>query len=310
MNLELADLKELTTSQLDMARTAALARVAGRIGDKPVRKSYRREYGPLWTALDLLALVIFAAALAISSVHILAYSGHEAAASFDRVQQQPMLGLPLDAALYGLVHQLGFILLAEAAMLLFFVLYRTRHGFERWLSLALAVAAMAFVVVANLASGLNVFLALLAPAFTIGIGFRLEALIAENLRRNREIDQRYRAALDVWETASQDATRHPDYRPLLAQEIWQKLAGLKANAPFVDAPAGFKRAAVHRELAKESWALDLDLPAGLGAPLAARSNGHSAPVEAVEAVPFVTATIYSAPNGKPNGASGNGAHLR
>lgn len=296
MNLELADLKELTTSQLDMARTAALARVAGRIGDKPVRKSYRREYGPLWTALDLLALVIFAAALAISSVHILAYSGHEAAASFDRVQQQPMLGLPLDAALYGLVHQLGFILLAEAAMLLFFVLYRTRHGFERWLSLALAVAAMAFVVVANLASGLNVFLALLAPAFTIGIGFRLEALIAENLRRNREIDQRYRAALDVWETASQDATRHPDYRPLLAQEIWQKLAGLKANAPFVEAPAHFKRAAVQRELAKEAWALDLDLPAVLGAPLAARSNGHSAPVEAVEAVPFVTAT------------NGNGRH--
>jgi len=288
MNYELSDLKELTTAQIDAAREAALKRVQARIGSKPRRQDYRREHGPLWTALDLLALVIFGAALAISSVHILAYSGHEAAASFDRIQQQPMLGMALDAGLYGLVHQLGFILLAEAAMLLFFVLYRTRAGFERWLSLALAVAAMAFVVVANLSSGLNLFLALLAPAFTIGIGFRLESLIAENLRRNREIDTRYRAALDVWEAASQDATKHPDYRAILAQEIWQKLIGLKANAQFVDAPAAFKRSAVYRELAKEAWAQELDA-------LPARANGYA---EAVESAPFVTTAS----------GSGNGRH--
>jgi len=298
MNYDIAELKELTTAQLDAAREAALKRVQARIGEKPARKDYRREYGPLWTALDLLALVIFAAALAVSSVHILAYSGHEAAASFDRVQQQPMLGLSLGEDFYGLVHQLGFILLAEAAMLLFFVLYRTRAGFERWLSLALAIAAMAFVVVANLASGLNLFLALLAPAFTIGIGFRLESLIAENLRRNREIDARYRAALEVWEAASQDATKHPDYRPLLAQEIWQKLTALKANAAFVEAPAAFKRAAVQRELAKESWALELDAPA------ASRTNGHAAaqrglrPVEGIEAKGLREAGPLAPTNGR------------
>lgn len=300
MTYDITELKELTTAQLDTARESALKRVQARIGEKPRRQDYRREYGPLWTALDLLALVIFAAALAISSVHILAYSGHEAAASFERIQGAPLLGLALDAGVYGVIHQLGFILLAEAAMLLFFVLYRTRAGFERWLSLALAVAAMAFVVVANLSSGLNLFLALLAPAFTIGIGFRLESLIAENLRRNREIDSRYRQALDIWESASQDATKHPDYRPILAQEIWQKLTGLKANAPFVDAPAGFKRAAVHRELAKEAWAHDLDLPGHLGAPLPSRTNGHAAPVEAVEAGPLAVTA-----NGHRNG---NGTH--
>ena len=72
MTYDINDLKELTTAQLDAAREAALKRVQARIGSKPARKDYRREYGPLWTVLDLLALVIFCAALAVSSVHILA----------------------------------------------------------------------------------------------------------------------------------------------------------------------------------------------------------------------------------------------
>jgi hypothetical protein len=257
---DISKMKELTTAQMDVARENALQRVKTRIGDKPVRSAYRREFGALWTSLDVLALVIFVAALAISSLHILAYAGKEAASSYDRVAAAALLGIQIDSNLYGVFHQLGFIALSESAMLLFFVLYRSGRGVERWLSLALALAAMAFVVVANLSSGLNVFLSLLAPAFTIGIGFRLEALIAENLRRNREVDHNYRAALETWEIASVDPAKHPDYRSILAQEIWQKLMSLKANAPYADAPAHIKRAAVHRELAKQSWAADIDQP--------------------------------------------------
>jgi hypothetical protein len=272
--MNLSDLKPLTTSQFDAARSAALKRVATRIGEKPRRGNYRQEYAPLWTSLDVLAVIIFLAALAVSSVHILAYAGHEAASSYATIANAAVLGIEPGARLYGLVHQIGFIFLAEAAMLLFFVLYRTRPGLERWLSLALAVMAMAFVVVANLASGLSVFLSLLAPAFTIGIGFRLEALIAENLRRNREIDQRYRAALEQWERASYDATKHPEWPAILAAEIWQKLSSYKSNEAFVDAPPEFKRAAVQRELAKQDWTRGItDSPTG-EPPRPFELNGH------------------------------------
>lgn len=286
--MELHEMKELTGTQFDAARLAAERRAALRVGDRPRRADYRREYGALWGALDALAALIFAAALAISSVHILAYAGHEAAASFDRVQGAPLLGLAVEGAAYGVIHQLGFILLAESAMLLFFVLYRTGRGVERWLSLALALAAMIFVVVANLSSGLNLFLALLAPAFTIGIGFRLEALIAEKLRRAREVDARYRAALEVWEAASADITRHPDYRALLAQEVWAKLMAQRANAGYVDAPPALKRAAVQRELAKDAWAVEVEAPIQ-AAPQARLSAAAAPEVEAVEAAPLAGA---------------------
>lgn len=255
---ELTGLKELTGQQYDAAKARAVERVQTLIGDKPTRRQFKREYAPLWTVLDALAGAIFLAALAISSIHILAYSGHEATNSFATVSQQALLGIQINPGLYGVVHQVGFILLAEAAMLLFFVLFRTRRGSERWLSLALALMAMTFVIVANLSSGLNAFLAVLAPAFTIGVGFRLEALVAESLRRNAEIDKRYTDALLTWERAQEDITTHPEYTRLLYSEIWDKLTSLKANAEYRDAPKPFRLAAVQRELQRENWAADVE----------------------------------------------------
>ncbi|MBZ0302179.1 MAG: hypothetical protein K8J31_20690 [Anaerolineae bacterium] len=259
----LTDLKPLTTDQYDACKGRAIERLQARIGDKPTRKQFKRDYALLWNLLDLLALVIFLAALAISSLHILAYSGQQATVSYNASSAAAVTGLKVDAHTYGVIHQIGFVLLAEAAMLLFFVLFRTRQRLEKWLALGLAVMAMVFVIAANLSSGLNVFLSILAPAFTIGIGFRLEALTAENLRRNADIDRRYLEALTIWERAQDDLTTHPDYRPLLAQEIWEKLISLKANSEFRDAPQDFKQGAVYRELERDAWAYKLNEHASL-----------------------------------------------
>lgn len=253
MTYELTELKELTGQQYDACKTRALERVQVAIGEKPSRKHYAREFGPLVTSLDLLAGVIFVAALAVSSLHILAYSGHQATASYATSSGQAIAGISVDPHTYGIIHQIGFILLAEAAMLLFFVLFRTRQRLEKWTALLLALLAMTFVVVANLSSGLNVFLSILAPAFTVGIGFRLEAITVENLRRNADIDRRYIEALTTWERAQDDVTTHPEYTRLLYSELWDKLVSLKANAEFRDAPARFKIAAVQRELARDAW---------------------------------------------------------
>lgn len=272
---DLSDLKELTAAQYDNCKARAADRVQKRIGDKPTRKAFKREYAPQWNMLDVLAGVIFLAALAVSSLHILAYSGQEAATSYTAATTAQIAGLSVDSHTYGVVHQIGFILLAEAAVLLFFVLFRTRSGLERWLSLALALMASIFVFVANLSSGLNVFLALLAPAFTIGIGFRLEALTAESLRRNQDIDARYLEALSIWERAQEDVSTHPDYRAFLAQEIWENLVRLKANQDYSEAPRSIKLAAVQREMARDSWAYDVATQPGAYRHSSGPVNGHS-----------------------------------
>lgn len=258
MHYDLNALKELTGQQYDQCKERAAERVKARIGAKPTRKQYSREYAPLLGILDVLAAVIFIAALAVSSLHILSYSGHEATNSYKATSDQQITGITVDQHLYGVIHQIGFILLAEAAMLLFAVMFQTRRGWERWVSGALALLAMVFVIVANLSSGLTPFLAILAPLFTIGIGFRLEGIVAESLRRNAEVDRRYTEALTVWERAQDDITTHPDYRPLLVSEVWSKLVSLKSNSAYADAPAAFKHAAVRREMEREAWAYSMD----------------------------------------------------
>lgn len=274
---ELQKLKPLTADQYDACKARAVERVKARIGAKPTRKQYSREYAPLLGILDVLAAVIFIAALAVSSLHILAYSGHEATLSYTTTNTQQITGIVIDQHTYGVIHQIGFILLAEAAMLLFAVLFQTRRGLERGVSGVLAVLAMVFVIVANLSSGLTPFLAILAPLFTIGIGFRLEAIVAESLRRNAEVDRRYNEALTTWERVQDDITAHPDYKPLLVSEIWQKLVSLKANAAFVDAPAALRHAAVRREMEREAWAYEpienVQRHASVSIP--ATQNGHA-----------------------------------
>lgn len=275
MTYELTDLKPLTAAQYDQCKARSLQRIEKRAGDKPKRATFYRELGPLWTVLDLLALVIFLAALAISSVHILVYAGGAAMNAYTA-------GNDINLQAYVAIHKVGFIALAESAMLLFFVGFRMRRGLERWLSLALAVVATSFVVTANLASGLTLFLAALAPAFTVGIGFRLEALIAETLRRRADVDARYLVAMANYEAASKDAAEHPDYAPALAREIWDKLVLLKANQAYADAPPAFKRAAVLRELERDMWAADGFAVAGENLYLHTQNQAESAG----ENVPF------------------------
>lgn len=271
---DLATLKPLTIDQYDRAKETALTRVTQRIGIKPSRAAFQRDYGALWGVLDVLALVIFVAALALSSLHILTWAGREAGRVFD---EAGVVGWTVDSITFGHIHQLGLIALSESSILLFTIMARLYKNRIRWVLLALALGAVVFVFSANLASGITPFVALLVPAFTVGISIRLEALVVESLKRRREVDEKYRAALVVWEAASHDATKHPDYMPLLKRELWEKLVSLKANKDYLDAPPAFKNAAVSRELARELWAYEggQDVPA---APAVMYStNGHSAP---------------------------------
>jgi len=114
------------------------------------------------------------------------------------------------------------------------------------------------VLIANWQSGIGVLESLLAPLFTVGISLHLENLIVRSLKRREDVTSRYLAALTTFETALADPTKHPDYLPLLRQEVWQRLMQLPTNRQFTDAPTPLKHAAVRREMARDTWAYEPD----------------------------------------------------
>lgn len=253
--MELSKLKPLTTDQYDACHAKALERVQGRIGNKPRRADFQRELGRLWTVLDILALVVFLAAFIVSSVHIIQHMGKLAADSYG--SQSGAAGILFSLESYTVIHQLALIFLAEGSMILFLVMFgMTSRDWRKWVYLALSMVALVFVFVANWQSEIGLLESVLAPVFTVGIGLKLEHLIVQSMKRRNEVDKRYLEALNTYEAASKDATQHPDYVPMLRQEVWQKLISLASNKDFKDAPAAFKAAAVRREMERDTWAYD------------------------------------------------------
>lgn len=256
----LANLKPLTTDQYDQARAKAVERVKGRIGEHPTRDQFKRELGSLWTVLDILALIVFLAALFVSSAHIITHMGLLSQFSYNA---DNTTGIVLPISNYTVIHQLGMILLAEASMLLFMVMHgmraKERERRSPWLRpfslpLALALIAATFVFVANWQSGIGLLEALMPPVFTVGIGLHLERLIVAGLQRREEITARYLEALNVYERATEDPTKHPEFMPILRQELWARLISLPSNKDYRDAPPSVKHAAVRRELERDRWA--------------------------------------------------------
>lgn len=256
----LQNLKPLSIDQYEQARARAVDRVKARIGERPTREQFKRELGSLWTVLDGLALIVFVAALAVSSAHIITHMGILAGQSY---QESTSAGIVLSRGDYTIIHQLAMILLAEASMLLFMVMHGmnapARAGRSPWLRplslpLVLALIAATFVFVANWQSGIGLLESIMPPVFTVGIGLHLERLIVAGMSRRDEVDQRYLAALAVYEHATDDPTKHPDFMPMMRQEIWQKLVSLQANRDWRDAPTPIKHAAVRREMERDSWA--------------------------------------------------------
>ncbi len=254
--LEISQLKPLTNEQYERCREAALRRVQKRIGSRPTRLDFVRELGAIWTPLDFIALIVFVAALVISSLHIIVHMGELANSSYGNLSQSP-IGTHVGNDLYAAIHQWGMIFLSEGSMILFAVLFGlTRKTWRRWVFLTLALLAAVFVVIANWQSGVGTLESIMPAVFTLGIGLNLERLIVALLKQRENVNARYLAALELWEVASTDATKHPDFMPVLRQEIWQKLTSLKSNYYFVEAPAVIKHQAVKREMERDTWAYD------------------------------------------------------
>jgi hypothetical protein len=293
--LNISELKPLNTSQYDLCRQTALRRVQSRIGNRPQRRAFERELGPIATPLDFIALIVFAAALVISSLHIIVHMGTLATTSYTSLSQSTT-GTSITADLYAAAHQWGAIFMAEGSMILFAALFGlTKKTWRRWVFFTLALLAALFVIIANWQSNVGALESIMPAIFTLGLGLNLERLIVATLKRREDVNERYLAALVIWETASTDASKHPDYLPMLRQEIWQKLTSLKANQAFIEAPAALRHQAVARELERDLWAFDTDTPAPQLPPVAVPYI--ASPTETQEAITVAEHPLAFSTNG-------------
>lgn len=250
--ITLKDIKPLTNTQYDQCRQEAVERVRTKVGDRPQRKDFERELEPLWHPLDFIALLVGLSAWAVSSVHILTHAGRMAAESFSRtVSAVEIAGAQIEQAAYGGVHQVGFIVLAESAMILFMVMHSSREIVQRqkgeqaipfWLRrsvsipLLLALMTALFVIVANWQSGVGPLESILPPAVTIGLGIYFERLISETLRRRKDVTARYLEAMRLYEAAQKDIESHPDFHAVFP-------AGDRAEADVPEAAEGLRECA-------------------------------------------------------------------
>lgn len=256
---DLSELKPLTSAARDRSHERAIQRVRKLAGPKPERRQFAIEHGALFGVLDWLALFVFLSALSISSLNIIAHMGRLASAAY----APSPAGIRVSPELATVIYQVASIPLAEFSMLAFLVAFGLARGWRRWVYLALAGLATAFILLANATSGVGHFEAALPALFTIGTGLRLEYLVIEGLRRRQDVAERYRAALAHWSAAQTDPEQHPHYATFLRQELWEHLLTYKDNRRFVDAPHDFKRAAVEREIRAMRWADDVPFPGAL-----------------------------------------------
>lgn len=262
---DLSVLKPLSASQYDTVKANALKRVQKRIGDKPTRRQFKREYAPLFGVLDVFALVVFLSALAISSVHILAHV--QAQSVLNQHEPIQIIGIIISAHDATVIQQIGMVILAEFAMLLFMTVWSIERKkpqatiadkIQTHSMLLLAFTSMTFVMIANVNTGIGLLESVIPPMFTIGIGLRLEHIIVEMINRRDEIDAKYLQAMTTYETAIDDPTQHPDYQSILKRGIWDKLISLRDNASYADAPTSFKVSATYRELERDNWTKQAD----------------------------------------------------
>lgn len=286
---DLNNLKALAPHQYEKCKESALKRVQSRIGDKPTRTAFRREYAPIWEMMDMPLMVIFIAAFVISSLHIFDHMSVQAEASY--LASEATAGARANSDDFVLAHQWAYVLLAEFSMLSFFTAWKVKHdlrGWRRWTHplFLLALLVAAFVLYVNVSSDVGILEGIIPPLVTIGIGFRLEAIASELITRRSEIDQRYTEALATWEQSQADPTKHTDYLGILRSEIWHYLTTkLTSNKAFAEAPPKFRWLAVEREIRREQWTHQPpeDLNAATNTAGNQRPFGHTALAQDVHA---------------------------
>jgi hypothetical protein len=251
-------IRPLNTQQRDRCREKAVERVHRLNGDAPHRSDFDKELEPIWDVTDWFAVLVFAAAVIKSGLNIVLYVGNVAqdVVLIDSLQS----GVRPSLNLYVAASQIGALLLAEVAMVLFVIAFASskatsiQAGIVKASYLIMGLTAATFVFYANIQSGSNLFISLLPPLFTVGIGLRFEMALSKALVRRKELTQLYNERYAEWQHIQNNPSLYPKFQTFLMQAYLQQLASLKGNEWLLEADGETKRHYVGREMAAEHWA--------------------------------------------------------
>lgn len=285
---------QLPGTEMERLKENAKQYVIKSLGKRPTTRSVQRSLGPLLGPEDYLAIVVFFANFIISAIHIMSLIGQVAYSLLDDGEKY---GIVIPDGTFIVVHQVGFVLLAEFAMILFMVRWRLgiRRRIESWrrenssevfsfpfservrwffsIDLALALLAVGFTLYANLSSQLPLLESVMPPLFTIGIGIHLEHLFVEMLHRQKVIRSALIEAEGKWIHETTHATELPLYRRVLAKQIWDwhtRRVNWLANQP-----PNNKWALVQRDLAADNQFEKYLRMEGTAAPAIIEAAAHS-----------------------------------
>lgn len=269
---KLGRLTPLSGLQYDKVKNNVKQAMLRELGKEPDRKSVSRDLGPLLGPEDWLAVAVFIAAFVVSAIHILSLIGRMAG---DLTNTSGGDGVLITSSLFIKAHQLGFVALAEFAMILFMVRWRLwakrreekltlKYGdaprprgsfLGSFLSIdmCLAMLAAGFTLHANLDSKLPLLESIMPPLFTIGIGIHLEHVFVETLERRKIMSRLLDEKITEWHLAVANVMASPGYKKLLVRSLWEAILQNPQNAWGADEPADFKWAAVQREFGREDW---------------------------------------------------------
>lgn len=251
-DLVLSDVTGLTVREYESAKAAADKQISD-LRVRPRRRDFVRESSSIWDLSDLFALLAFLAALLISSTHIVDHMARQTGGIV-----APGAGLVLSSDLVVGIHQIAFIVLAESSVILFMVLggavrvpsSGARGGavVQRVIFYALAVMSSVFVLVANVQSGIGILESVMPPAVTLGLGAYFERKLQITWARRRDVDQRYRLALDQYMASGVDVREHARYWPILRQLLADRI---NAKNSGLTIPLAVLQQAVARELLRD-----------------------------------------------------------
>lgn len=233
--------KKLTPAQFQLAINQAKKLVIERTGAKPHKAQFAIEAEKPYDMLDLVMLIVFTAAFFISSIHILIHMDKLASNSYDIVLDEQRenvrvadseifeAGITINPQFYISSHQIAYIFLAEGSIILFLIMFgqTPKSDFRKYVYLIIAILSIVFVLVANIQSNVGTLESIIVPIITIGLGFRIEKIFERYINNRKEVDRKYRKALEQYELATANPENSNLFMPYLEQSLKSKILSLK-----------------------------------------------------------------------------------
>jgi hypothetical protein len=248
-------IRPLTMDQYQDRVTEAIEGVYRVIGARPTREAFERERKRLFGGVEYLMLALLVILFIFSILHVFYWTRQQAINSYQTLLgESDGAGIVASESLYVILHQISVLGVTELGMIALSIyhIYRTQFYMseedrvikrdrllplrfvQRYFFLILAALCGVVILGANLSSGFDSLVSFLVPILTISLSEVFARLFAQRYTETREIDQQYMDALNIYQTYSNEPTKHPSYSQMLSKYIqdWYRKNRAYSNVPW------------------------------------------------------------------------------